>query len=146
MALMFFLTNFGLRQMSFWLQVWTFVCTTFLCFSWLLLSIFVLFNNWHQRVNLQKLTPKERNAVCWSHCVCCHAMSKSKSEKIEFGQSTVCAALLCPNPNPKKLGNQLVPLCVLPCVLLAVATNYTFLPSAPTQAEKPIARSPDSAL
>ena len=96
MALMFFLTNFGLRQMSFWLQVWTFVCTTFLCFSWLLLSIFVLFNNWHQRVNLQKLTPKERNAVCWSHCVCCHAMPKSKSKKI--GQSTgptVCAAL-CP--------------------------------------------------
>ena len=61
---------------------------------------------------------------------------------------TVCAAMLCPNPNPnpKKLGNQLVPLCVLPCVLLAVATNYTFLPPTPTQAEKPIARSPDSAL
>ena len=124
---MFFLTNFGLRQMSFWLQVWTFVCTTFLCFSWLLLSIFVLFNNWHQRVNLQKLTPKERNA------------------ELRSAGPTVCAAMLCPNPNPnpKKLGNQL---CVLPCVLLAVATNYTFLPSAPTQAEKPIARSPDSAL
>ena len=118
--------------MSSWLQLWTFVCTTFLAFSWLLLSIFVEFHNWYQRFNLQGLTPKERNA------------------EMRAAGPTVCAALLCPNPNPNpkklSLGNQRVPLCVLPCVLLAVATNYTFLPSAPTQAEKPIARSPDSAL